>query len=59
MVLLERIRLLSQTQSDAQIADTLNQDDSLAAYAKSFTTQSVKGIRRRYRISKRSSNSSK
>jgi len=56
-VLLERIRLLSQTQTDAQIAVTLNQDDSLAAYAKSFTTQSVKGIRRRYGISKRSANS--
>jgi DNA invertase Pin-like site-specific DNA recombinase len=56
-VLVERIRLLSQTQTDAQIADTLNQDDSLAAYAKSFTLQSVKGIRRRYGISKRSSNS--
>ena len=56
-VLVERIRLLSQTQTDAQIADTLNQDDSLAAYAKSFTVQSVKGIRRRYGISKRSSNS--
>jgi DNA invertase Pin-like site-specific DNA recombinase len=56
-VLIERIRLLSQTQTDAQIADTLNQDDALAAYAKSFTVQSIKGIRRRYGISKRSSNS--
>ncbi len=56
-LLVERIRLLSQTQTDAQIADSLNQDDSLTAYAKSFTIQSVKGIRRRYGISKRSSNS--
>ena len=53
----ERIRTLSQTHTDRQIADQLNQDDRQTAQGKPFTAQRVRGIRRRYAIRKRSSNS--
>jgi DNA invertase Pin-like site-specific DNA recombinase len=55
--IVERIRILSQTQTDPQIADQLNQDDLQTSQGKPFTAQRVQGVRRRYAISKQSSNS--
>jgi DNA invertase Pin-like site-specific DNA recombinase len=53
----ERIRILSQTHTDRQIADQLNQDDRQTSQGKPFSAQRVQGIRRRYAIRKQSSNS--
>jgi DNA invertase Pin-like site-specific DNA recombinase len=50
----ERIRTLSPTHTDAQIAQTLNQEEAHTAQGKPFTTQRVQGLRRRFSISKRS-----
>jgi hypothetical protein len=55
--IVERIRILSQTHTDHRIADELNQDDRQISQGKPFTAQRVQGIRRRYSISKQSSNS--
>ena len=55
--IVERIRILSQTHTDHRIADELNQDDRQTSQDKPFTAQRVQGIRRRYSISKQSSNS--
>jgi DNA invertase Pin-like site-specific DNA recombinase len=52
-----RIRLLSQTHTDRQIAAQLNQDGLHSSQAKPFTPQLVQGIRRRYHIRKRSPHS--
>ena len=53
----EHVRTLSPTLTDAQIADELNQAGIQTPQGKSFTTQRVQGLRRRYGIRKRSSNS--
>jgi DNA invertase Pin-like site-specific DNA recombinase len=55
--IVERIRSLSQTHTDGQIANELNQDDLKTTQGKSFTADRVKGIRRRYSIHKHFSNS--
>ena len=52
----ERIRALSQTHTDRQIADRLNQAGIHTSQGRPFTAQRVQGIRRRYRIRKRPSN---
>lgn len=53
----ERIRSLSQTRTDSQIADELNQDGIRTPQGKPFTAQRVQGLRRRYRIRKQLPNS--
>lgn len=53
----QRVRTLSQTHADAQIADQLNQEDIQTPQGKPFIAQRVRGLRRRYGIHKRSSNS--
>jgi len=53
----EHVRTLSQTLTDAQIADELNQAGIQTAQGKAFTTRRVQGLRRRYGIRKRPSNS--
>jgi hypothetical protein len=55
--IVERIRVLSQTQTDHQIADQLNQEGLQTAQGKPFSAQRVQGVRRRYSISKHSANS--
>lgn len=55
--IVERIRILSQTLADPQIAHQLNLDDLQTSQGKPFTAQRVLGIRRRYAIPKQSSNS--
>ena len=52
----ERVRTLSPTHTDSQIADELDQDDIRTPQGKSFTARRVQGLRRRYGIRKRSSN---
>lgn len=53
----ERIRELSKTHTDRQIAAELSQDGLQTSQGKPFTARRVQGIRRRYGIRKRSSNS--
>jgi DNA invertase Pin-like site-specific DNA recombinase len=48
--LLQRIRTLSDTLSDAQLAHQLNESGFQTSQAKPFTAQRVQGIRRRYGI---------
>jgi len=55
--IVERVRALSQTHTDRQIADTLNQTCIQTAQGRPFTARRVQGLRRRYGIRKRSSNS--
>lgn len=55
--IVQRIGTLSQTQTDHQIADQLNQEGLQTAQGKPFTAQRVQGVRRRYSIGKQSSNS--
>jgi len=52
----ERVRTLSQTHTDAQIATILNQDDIQTSQSKPFTARRVLGLRRRCKIGKRPSN---
>jgi DNA invertase Pin-like site-specific DNA recombinase len=49
----ERVRSLSQTHTDAQIADELNQDDVQTSQGRLFTARRVQGLRRRFGIRKR------
>ena len=49
----ERIRMLSKTHTDSQIAEVLNQADTQTAQGKPFTARRVEGLRRRYQIRKR------
>jgi hypothetical protein len=49
----ERVRMLSQTQTDAQIAEILNRDAVQTSQSKPFTASRVHGLRRRYKIRKR------
>jgi len=53
----ERVRALSQTLTDGQIANELHQAGLQTGQGKPFTTQRVQGLRRRYGIHKRSANS--
>ena len=53
----ERIRPLSRTHTDSQIADALNQAGIQTSQGKPFTARRVQGLRRRYEIRKRSSKS--
>jgi DNA invertase Pin-like site-specific DNA recombinase len=53
----ERIRALSQSLTDGQIADELNQAGIHTSQGKPFTSRRVQGLRRRYGIHKRSTNS--
>ncbi len=53
----ERIRTLSRTHTDSQIADALNQAGIQTSQGKPFTARRVQGLRRRYEIRKRSSKS--
>lgn len=48
----ERVRTLSQTKTDAQIAEILNRDDVRTSQGKPFTARRVLGLRRRYKIRK-------
>jgi DNA invertase Pin-like site-specific DNA recombinase len=52
--LVERVRTLSPTHTDAQIAQILNQDGLQTPQAKPFTPHRVQGLRRRFGIRKRS-----
>ena len=56
--IVDRIRILSPTHTDQQIAAELNQDGLRTSQGKSFTARKVQGIRRRYSINKQTSNSS-
>jgi len=56
-VVVERIRTLSQTHTDSQIAEALDQAGIQTSQGKPFTAQRVQGIRRRYGIRKRLPNS--
>ena len=51
----ERTRFLSPIRTDSQIADELDRDGIRTPQDKPFTAQRVQGLRRRYRIRKRSS----
>jgi DNA invertase Pin-like site-specific DNA recombinase len=51
--IVERIRMLSRTHTDSQIADVLNETDMQTAQGKPFTARRVQGLRRRYHIRKR------
>jgi hypothetical protein len=53
----ERVRALSQSLTDGQIADELNQAGIQTSQSKPFTARRVQGLRRRYGIHKRSANS--
>jgi DNA invertase Pin-like site-specific DNA recombinase len=53
-VIVDRVRMLSKTHTDSQIANVLNQDSVLTAQGKPFSARRVQGLRRRYRIRKRS-----
>lgn len=53
----ERVRQLSQTFTDHQIAEKLNQDGIQTAQGMTFTAPRVQGLRRRYGIRKRAPNS--
>ena len=53
----ERVRTLSRTHTDSQIADALNQAGIQTPQGKPFTARRVQGLRRRYEIRKRSSKS--
>lgn len=55
--IVERIRSLSPIRTDSQIADELDQDGIRTPQDKPFTARRVQGLRRRYVIRKRSSNS--
>jgi DNA invertase Pin-like site-specific DNA recombinase len=57
MAVVERVRRLSKTHTDRQIAAELTQDGIQTPQGKPFTAQRVQGIRRRCGIRKRSSNS--
>ncbi len=50
--IVERVRTLSQTLTDRQIAEELDQNDFQTPQGKPFTAQRVRGLRRRYKISK-------
>ena len=54
---IERVRQLGQTLTDHQIAEKLNQDGIQTAQGMTFTAPRVQGLRRRYGIRKRASNS--
>jgi DNA invertase Pin-like site-specific DNA recombinase len=49
--LIERVRLLTQTLSDPQIADALNREGRLSATGKPFTEPMIKWIRYKHKIS--------
>jgi len=51
--IVERVRTLSQTHTDHQIAEELGQNGFQTPQGKPFTAQRVFGLRRRYGISKR------
>ena len=51
--IVERVRTLSQTHTDCQIAEELDQNGFQTPQGKPFTAQRVYGLRRRYGISKR------
>jgi DNA invertase Pin-like site-specific DNA recombinase len=51
-VLVERIRQLSHTYTDQEVATMLNQEHHQTAQGKSFTARRVQGLRRRYGIAK-------
>lgn len=53
----ERVRALSQSLTDGQIADELHQAGIETPQGKPFTARRVQGLRRRYEIHKRSANS--
>ena len=53
-LVVERVRSLSQTSTDAQIAEILNRDGIYTSQGKPFTASRVHGLRRRYKIRKRS-----
>lgn len=55
--IVERVRILSRTHTDRQIADVLNQAGIQTAQGKPFTVRRVQGLRRRYDIRKRLSTS--
>ena len=55
--IVERVRTLSRTHTDSQIADALNQAGIQTSQGKPFTARRVLGLRRRYGIRKRSSKS--
>ncbi|RKX57074.1 MAG: hypothetical protein DRP28_07040 [Thermodesulfobacteriota bacterium] len=54
---IEHIRSLSRTQTDAQIAEELNRAGTQTARGEPFTARRVQGLRRRYGIRKRPANS--
>jgi DNA invertase Pin-like site-specific DNA recombinase len=49
----ERVRMLSKTHTDSQIANVLNQANMQTAQGKPFTARRVQGLRRRHQIRKR------